>query len=621
MSVLARVVARVPFSLLVLTATVFLFEVNWRTSYEFDRLLSGVTIMPAAALGAVDGLALSILVLHQQGSSSTKSSTNRPRPPVRFSAPVAVSTVACQPAGWSQALVAVKTLVAQLRAEQKCGTAPSTRGVAAAAEDYLPLPVFLVLDLLEEDGAAPSPLESETKLSRSAHQDAPTHQSTPTHVGALEHPQGQDFLRTLNRLQDTAADLIRLQLLDVGRVVERAASSRLLREETTGQHRDLSRLFTKEFKQCASVRLLLPDLLPVRVLIHLDADMVVVGPFLGELVRRALSTTSTSTSPDGGVLGEDHDHPAVDHSTAVGMIGDRPTRGEDHEQVEAPRPPALWMSEEVASNLKVGWYHEHSILRPGDLRDEVMAGRAGYNSGVLVVNVDSWRQSGIGLLTSRESFRTTPENESRRERRPALSLWDGLDAAHQASAWFFHLGDQDLLNWISRRRPGILGTLPCEFNIRSDSRCSNSTLPAGGTATGSSSGTGASSTASRRRDDEGTVEGRRREAVVRPVLVHANRGLLLEVLEQRVQHGRGSSTGDGRGNGTGVVKNALGRLDGVWPGPATQLGRRWRTALQSLVEGGPFNGGAADVGSVCSLWEQVGLEQVDLSPYRLKDIT
>jgi len=160
------------------------------------------------------------------------------------------------------------------------------------------------------------------------------------------------------------------------------------------------------YKQCASARLYLPLVLPVRHMLHIDSDTLVTG----------------SLEPL-------------------------------FEAMEKHAGRAIFMAEEVAAD-RGGSYASvtplMSTLFPG--AKTVMAGRTGYNSGVLGINVENWKEAGLNDRLD-EAMRLAEK---------------GLISSVGPGAYF---GDQDLLNFICKEDLNLLYTMQCQYNVRADSRC------------------------------------------------------------------------------------------------------------------------------------------------------
>jgi len=112
-------------------------------------------------------------------------------------------------------------------------------------------------------------------------------------------------------------------------------------------------------------------------------------------------------------------------------------------QIVKKSESTIFMTEEVNSKYcqGCGGYAHH----PG--RNLIRAGVNGYNSGFLGINVDLWNKQGM-----------------------VQKVLDVIQEAKKGKVKLL-LGDQDILNWISRREMSILHTLPCECNMRADSIC------------------------------------------------------------------------------------------------------------------------------------------------------
>jgi len=149
------------------------------------------------------------------------------------------------------------------------------------------------------------------------------------------------------------------------------------------------------FRTCAAVKLAAPLFLPGAHAVILDADTVVAQSLMPLFDLMAAEMTKT-----------------------------------------------LFMAEEVVSEHcgTCGSYHARN-------RTRYMAGKTGYNTGTLGINLLPWKS---GRVDDRV------EN--------VLSQV----AVGNVQAW---LGDQDVFNLMAKQDPSLAHTLPCTFNERSDSLC------------------------------------------------------------------------------------------------------------------------------------------------------
>jgi hypothetical protein len=123
--------------------------------------------------------------------------------------------------------------------------------------------------------------------------------------------------------------------------------------------------------------------------------------------------------------------------------------------MEEHKEAAFFMAEEVVSQRcpLCGWYHRWADIMypPGTL--QVMAGKTGYNAGVIGVNVDVWNAQ---KMTDK--------------------LLPLLKSA-QFSTLMIPLGDQDILNRMAfedeegGEGDKLFHPFPCEFNLRVGSCC------------------------------------------------------------------------------------------------------------------------------------------------------
>jgi hypothetical protein len=151
------------------------------------------------------------------------------------------------------------------------------------------------------------------------------------------------------------------------------------------------------FRKGASARLYLPEALPVDGFLYMDSDAIATGSFAPIVAT-----------------------------------------------MEKEKNAVLFMSEEVDSSVCTdcgGYSHE-------DLK-EFRWGPNGLNSGILGVNINSWRSR---AMSSRVS--------------DIINKFEGR----------LKLGDQDIFNILSKDDSALLHVLPCESNWRCDSQCSSAPI-------------------------------------------------------------------------------------------------------------------------------------------------